>query len=175
MKKPPDTPRSTIRVRTLLAEELHKLITDMCFRAKTWDAAEECYLKLEHFLKTKGKEHPEIMLEPSINKCSHFIDILHLPFVDDVECEQTLRIAKSKAMFDLLTRFCREEAQRNEDCNKDECSTLSWHAYAHLMIHPNNTQFTPLFEAVCNCSDEMTEHVINELQKLRHKKLITDE
>ena len=175
MNHPNRPQRDFLRIRTALGDELHDLIKDMAFRANDSETAERCYNRIENFLNTKALDHPDILLEPSINKCSHIIDVLHLPFIDKIKCNPDLRIAKSQAVFQLLTDFCKEEAARNEQREPSEQNALTWEAYARVMTSLTNDKFSPLSDSVAIGSADLVDSVFNEITDLRRRKLISDQ
>jgi|GEM_PF-6415807 len=162
--------------RTPLAKELHTLICELALRSGSNEEAEAADIKIREFLKEGGKAstQPSIMLEESINNCSHIVDALHLPFSNDIECGHDLRVAKAQVLFSNLAEFCRREATKSTEQEKTGANDLTWEKYAHLLTHPNNDGFRPLMEAINSGDLQLYEDVVAELTHLRGMKVIDD-
>lgn len=161
-------------VRSPLAKELHGLICQLCLKANTEKTAIEAEEKLRAFFEEKAPKQPSIMLENSVNGCSHVVDVLHLPFSRDTRCEWSLREAKAGVLFEHIADFCRAQAEYNAEHGRNGEGDLTWERYAALLTHPNKDGFTPLIQAVDSGSLLLYKDVLAELHILRQKHIIDD-
>ncbi len=165
----------TLAQRTQWAKDLHKLITEYCLDTANADEAEDHYDQIKNFLDEKAIARPSVMLERSINRFTHFHDILHLPFVNKAPGEPDLKVAKAAAMFELLRDFCHAEAARNETLPENQRSALTWQAYAQMMTAANSDGYNTLLDAISSGQMELYNLVYNELTMLRDSGIMSHE